>query len=259
MHSCKAARLTRELLCTQLLGAQGAHNVGLILAESYDRKTKKRRRPFETVVGLAKDLGLKVDVECEVDDPKCVRHKVDQYAREGGKGDVVVCWVRHSLPLSRSLKLHEEPLTDLEHDLATQKHSMLHKIAHELGAKTRPYPDERCVLLCLLSRYPSSFGLHRRAKLTPYIATCRYDIMWTLRNGRVVKKESERCPGLDPQHPRKHDGDLEIDARDKLDEEDEEEDDEAEDDEEESVSLWDEYEAETSAGQWQLGGLDQLD
>ncbi|GAA5920955.1 hypothetical protein JCM3775_004021 [Rhodotorula graminis] len=177
----------------KLLGAQGEHNVGLILAEDYDRKTKKRRRPFETVQGLAKDLGLKVDVECEVDDPKCVRRKIDQYAREGGTGDVVVCW----------------------------KHSMLHKIAHELGAKTRPYPDER------------------------------YDIMWTLRNGRVVKKESERCPGLDPQHPRKHDGDLEIDATSVIDDDDEEE--------EEEGSAWDEYDVETSAGQWQLGGLNELD
>mgnify|MGYP000014591339 CR=1 FL=1 len=85
---------------TQLLGAQGPHNVGLILAESFDPKTKKRRRPFETVQGLAKDLGLTVDVECEVDDAKCVRRKVDAYARAGGKGDVVVCWVSSRCLLS---------------------------------------------------------------------------------------------------------------------------------------------------------------
>jgi hypothetical protein len=58
---------------------------------------------------------------------------------------------------------------------------MLHVIARELGTpKTKPYPDER------------------------------YDIMWTLHHSRLISKESEQCPGLDPKGRRKHDKDLEI-------------------------------------------------
>jgi len=58
---------------------------------------------------------------------------------------------------------------------------MLHVIAHELGTpKTKPYPDER------------------------------YDIMWTLHHSRLISKESEQCPGLDPKGRRKHDKDLKI-------------------------------------------------
>lgn len=130
---------------------------------------------------------------------------------------------------------------------------MLHKIAHELGAKTRPYPDERCVLLLPLSLplLPLSLVLHHEPGPDARRRPRRYDIMWTLRNGRVVKKESERCPGLDPQHPRKHDGDLEIDVA-SVEDDDEEE-------EEGDLSVWDEYDAESSAAQWQLGGLDELD
>jgi hypothetical protein len=78
-----------------------------------------------------------------------------------------------------------------------QKHSMLHNIAEELGApKTSPYPDDR------------------------------YDIVWTLKHHRIVKKESEQCPGIDrPSRKGKKDPDLEIPARSKnAEEEDAEED-----------------------------------
>ncbi|BGP57833.1 hypothetical protein JCM8202_002488 [Rhodotorula sphaerocarpa] len=133
------------------LGKQSRHNIGLILAEGFNPDTGKRRRPYDTVKHLARDLGLKVDVSCEVDDFDCVRERVEEYARSGGKGDIAVCW----------------------------KHSYLHKIARELGAKkTAPYPDDR------------------------------FDIIWTLTRRRIVRKESEQCPGLDPVV--RHDPDLEI-------------------------------------------------
>jgi hypothetical protein len=66
-----------------------------------------------------------------------------------------------------------------------QKHSVLHQIAHELGApKTSPYPDDR------------------------------YDIVWTLRGNKIVKKESEQCPGIDrPYKKGRKDPDLEIPLR----------------------------------------------
>lgn len=59
---------------------------------------------------------------------------------------------------------------------------MLHVIAHELGApKTEPYPDDR------------------------------YDIVWTMRHHKLVRKESEACPGLDrPLKKGRKDPDLEL-------------------------------------------------
>ncbi|GAA5982128.1 hypothetical protein JCM11641_000596 [Rhodosporidiobolus odoratus] len=139
----------------KVLGAKGKHNVGLILAEAYNPETRKRMRPYLTVKRLAQDLGLKVDTDCDVEDAKCVRKKVKKYVEAGGKGEVVICW----------------------------KHSMLHRIAEELGApRTSPYPDHR------------------------------YDIIWTLHHNRIVTKESEQCPGIDtPTKKGKKDPDLEID------------------------------------------------
>ncbi|BGP34866.1 hypothetical protein JCM10296v2_006690 [Rhodotorula toruloides] len=167
-----------------LLGRDSKHNVGLILAEKYNKDTGKRRRPYETVKGLAHDLGLEVDVSCEVDDVDCVARKIEKYAKSGGKGEVVICW----------------------------KHSMLHKIARALGADdTSPYPDDR------------------------------YDIIWTLTHRRIVKKEPERCPGLDPQKERKNDPDLEVDG-------------ETDELEEYLADL-----AVADRAQVRLGGLDELD
>ncbi|GAA5853271.1 hypothetical protein JCM8547_000263 [Rhodosporidiobolus lusitaniae] len=140
----------------KVLGRKGKHaNVGLILAEHY-LPNGKRKRPFLTVKALAEDLGLKVDTDCDVEDAKCVRKKIEKYVKSGGRGEVVICW----------------------------KHSMLHVIAEELGAPpTLPYPDER------------------------------FDIIWTLHRNRIVTKESEQCPGIDPP-PKKgrKDPDLEVDV-----------------------------------------------
>ncbi|GAA5942154.1 uncharacterized protein JCM15063_002019 [Sporobolomyces koalae] len=106
----KRAKCLKQMLATPRF------KIGLILAEDYDRKTHKRKRPFDTVKPIADHLGLKVDTDCQVDDAKCVRKKVEQYAKAGGTGDVLICW----------------------------KHSMLHTIVKALGApKTRPYPDDR--------------------------------------------------------------------------------------------------------------------
>ncbi|GAA5827870.1 hypothetical protein JCM3770_006899 [Rhodotorula araucariae] len=76
--------------------------------------------------------------------------------------------------------------------------------------------------------------------------------MWTLRGGRIVKKESERCPGLDPQrHSETHD--------------DPDQEEEEEEDEEEAWEDEEEYAASTAEGaqQFSLGrerrGLNELD
>ncbi|GAA5840401.1 hypothetical protein JCM3766R1_000279 [Sporobolomyces carnicolor] len=178
----KRAKCLRNLLATRRF------NVGLILAEEFDRKTHKRRRPYDTVKPIADRLGLRVDTECQVDDARCVREKVERYAKRGGKGDVLICW----------------------------KHSMLNVIAHELGApKTRPYPDDR------------------------------YDIMWTLHHSRLISKESEHCPGLDPK--RSHDDEV----YDRREGEEEEEDLDGEEDELELEWMFGRPD-----GQWSLADLD---
>ncbi|GAA5962900.1 hypothetical protein JCM3765_005912 [Sporobolomyces pararoseus] len=163
----KRAKCLRKLLSTRRF------KIGLILAEEYDSKTHKRKRPFDTVKPIADELGLKIDTECKVEDSKCVKNKIEKYSKRGGKGDVLICW----------------------------KHSMLHEIVHTLGApKTKPYPDDR------------------------------YDIMWTLHHSRLISKESEHCPGLDPKYRKKHhDKDLELDI---IQEEEEEEEDLEEEEEE---------------------------
>lgn len=78
---------------SQKLGAGGKHNIGLIMAESYNRKTGTRSRPYYTVNPVAKDLGLKVDTSCERDDAQCVRRVVKAFAKTSDK-DVLICWVR---------------------------------------------------------------------------------------------------------------------------------------------------------------------
>lgn len=96
---------------------------------------------------------------------------------------------------------------------------MLNVIAHELGApKTRPYPDDR------------------------------YDIMWTLHHSRLISKESEHCPGLDPK--RSHDDD-EDEVYDRREGEEEEEDLDGEEDELELEWMFGRPD-----GQWSLADLD---
>ncbi|GAA6012743.1 hypothetical protein JCM10207_005347 [Rhodosporidiobolus poonsookiae] len=109
----------------KVLGKKGKHRVGLIIAQDFNPETKRKKRPYDTVKPLAKDLGLEVDHECEVDDPKCVEKKVKKYVKAGGRGEIVICW----------------------------KHSMLHEIAHELGSpRTAPYPDDRYDIIWTLHR-----------------------------------------------------------------------------------------------------------
>ncbi|KAL6230871.1 hypothetical protein BDW75DRAFT_248375 [Aspergillus navahoensis] len=77
----------------------------------------KRNRPYLTVLPLAEDLGLDVDISCDRDDPKCVKDAVDNY---DGDGNILICW---------------------EHDALTD-------IAEELGDDHAPeYPDDRYDLI----------------------------------------------------------------------------------------------------------------
>jgi hypothetical protein len=73
----------------------------------------KRIRPYQTVLPLANDLGLEVDISCDRDDPECVRDVIEDY---NGEGNILVCW---------------------EHDALTD-------IVEELGMDDAPeYPGDR--------------------------------------------------------------------------------------------------------------------
>ncbi|KAK4696257.1 hypothetical protein P7C70_g8405, partial [Phenoliferia sp. Uapishka_3] len=99
----------------KVFGKKGKHNVGLIMAESFNPNTGMRARPYQTVKPVAKDLGLKVDLSCERDDAECVRRVVKEFSKTSTK-DVLICW----------------------------KHSELVNLQAALGgAATTPYPDDR--------------------------------------------------------------------------------------------------------------------
>ncbi|KAL2814125.1 hypothetical protein BJX63DRAFT_431527 [Aspergillus granulosus] len=100
----------------QVFGASSGYNIGYIMAMT-PKKSGKRIRPYQTVLPLAIDLGLEVDISCSRDDPECVRDVVEGYE---GDGNILICW---------------------EHDALTD-------IIEELGADDAPeYPSDRFDLL----------------------------------------------------------------------------------------------------------------
>lgn len=50
----------------------------------------KRKRPYDTVLPLANDLGLTVDVSCDRDDSECVADAVHDYE---GEGNILIRYV----------------------------------------------------------------------------------------------------------------------------------------------------------------------
>ena len=176
-------------------------------------------------------MSLKVDLSCEADDFECVSERVEEYAKKGGKGDVAICWVGLSgVSFAQTTVLLCGEL--ISSHPPRQKHSYLHKIARELGAKkTAPYPDDR------------------------------YDIIWTLTRRRIVRKESEQCPGLDPV-VRRHDPDLEIGigiGEEAVVEEEEEEEEEAEDNESLEDLVFEEFVHGAEKAEQFSFGLNELD
>ncbi|GAA5874596.1 hypothetical protein JCM8547_002199 [Rhodosporidiobolus lusitaniae] len=76
----------------KILGPDSAHNLGLVVSQSYNKKTGHRKRSYSTVEPLAEDWGLKVDHECYKMDPECAARKVREYVEAGGTGEVVIAW-----------------------------------------------------------------------------------------------------------------------------------------------------------------------
>ncbi|KAH8714150.1 hypothetical protein BGZ61DRAFT_476266 [Ilyonectria robusta] len=95
-----------------VFGASSSYNIGYIMAQAY-KSDGSRQRPYDTILPLAKDLGLTVDTSCDRDDSDCVVDAVNDYS---GSGNILICW----------------------------EHKRLNNIAEELGADdVDNYPSGR--------------------------------------------------------------------------------------------------------------------
>ncbi|KAM0429748.1 hypothetical protein ACHAPT_006354 [Fusarium lateritium] len=110
-----------------VFGASSKYNIGHIMAQTYkpgmaldtservhaDLLDGARKRPYDTVLPLAEDLGLTVDISCDRDDSDCVKDVVKGYK---GTGNILICW----------------------------EHKRLNNLAKELGADdVDNYPSDR--------------------------------------------------------------------------------------------------------------------
>lgn len=63
----------------------------------------KRKRPYDTVLPLAQDLGLDVDTECDRDDANCVANVVNNYQ---GNGNILIAYaLTRLISIDKCLKL----------------------------------------------------------------------------------------------------------------------------------------------------------
>ncbi|CAM1503495.1 Fc.00g010860.m01.CDS01 [Cosmosporella sp. VM-42] len=94
-----------------VFGVASVYNIGHIMAQK-PQSDGSRQRPYETVLPLAKDLDLNVDISCDRDDSDCVKDAVKEYT---GSGNILICW----------------------------EHKQLNNLAEALGAKDIDnYPDD---------------------------------------------------------------------------------------------------------------------
>ncbi|CAI6097432.1 unnamed protein product [Clonostachys chloroleuca] len=69
------------------------YNIDYILAQQY-KPSGKRKRPYDTVLPLAEDLGLTIDTHCDRDKPKCVAKAIKKYK---GDGNILISWEHKKL------------------------------------------------------------------------------------------------------------------------------------------------------------------
>ncbi|KAL5358040.1 hypothetical protein BJX96DRAFT_34071 [Aspergillus floccosus] len=99
-----------------VFGAHSGHNIGYVVAPQVSQRGK-HRRSYETVLPLAKDLGLRVDTSCKSTQVRCAVRKLKRYR---GSGNILIAW----------------------------RHSQIKKIVRNLGYKDAPeYPDDRFDLI----------------------------------------------------------------------------------------------------------------
>ncbi|KKK21091.1 hypothetical protein ARAM_004710 [Aspergillus rambellii] len=105
--------------CLRSVFGQGSgYEIGHIMAPFVNKKGH-HRRPYETVLPLAVDLGLDVDTSCKRKQAKCVARKVRKYH---GPGEILISW----------------------------RHTNIHEIARELGVPHPPMYPERYDLIWVI-------------------------------------------------------------------------------------------------------------
>ncbi|RJE24570.1 hypothetical protein PHISCL_03101 [Aspergillus sclerotialis] len=111
-HGLGPVGVKRAQCLRHVFGAGSPYNIGYIAAPKV-KWNGDHRRPYETVLPLATDLGLTVDTSCKRNQPKCVKKLVKHYK---DSGNILVSW----------------------------RHGKLREIAMELGNRDPPeYPEDR--------------------------------------------------------------------------------------------------------------------
>ncbi|KAE8225554.1 hypothetical protein CF319_g1714 [Tilletia indica] len=78
-----------------VFGRSSGYNIGKIFAQAY-KSDGSRNRPYQTVLPLSQDLGLKVDTSCDRDDINCVHDAIHAFAAQSSAA-ILVCWEHDAL------------------------------------------------------------------------------------------------------------------------------------------------------------------
>ncbi|KAF2018878.1 hypothetical protein BU24DRAFT_405619 [Aaosphaeria arxii CBS 175.79] len=118
-----AEGVQRAQCLRKVFGKESKYDIGHVMAQQY-KPDGKRKRAYDTVLPVATDLNLPVDLSCDRDDPKCVRKVVEKY---DGSGNILIAW----------------------------EHDALRDIVIEMGVKKKnapKYPDDRFDLIWTLAQ-----------------------------------------------------------------------------------------------------------
>ncbi|KAE8266706.1 hypothetical protein A4X09_0g5634 [Tilletia walkeri] len=74
-----------------VFGRSSGYNIGKIFAQAYN-SDGSRNRPYQTVLPLSQDLGLKVDTSCV----NCVHDAIHAFASQSSAA-ILVCWEHDAL------------------------------------------------------------------------------------------------------------------------------------------------------------------
>ncbi|KAE9990997.1 hypothetical protein EG327_000654 [Venturia inaequalis] len=85
--------LQRAQCLRNVFAKNSSFHIDLIIAQR-PQPDGSRKRPYDTVLPLSRDLGLKVDTHCERDDVACVGETVRGYT---GRGNILVCWEHRTM------------------------------------------------------------------------------------------------------------------------------------------------------------------
>ncbi|KAK8121630.1 hypothetical protein PG984_010300 [Apiospora sp. TS-2023a] len=126
----KRAQCLREVF-----GVASDYNITHVMAQR-PKKNGKQKRPYDTVLPLAKDMGLKVDTSCKRDDISCVVKAIKHYK---GDGNILIWYVSQLFGICCGCHLkranHRNP-NSWEHD-------RMKDVAKKLGVKKfKKYPNK---------------------------------------------------------------------------------------------------------------------